>query len=224
MKTIKKLQILLVLLLNLVMSTLNAQDINWSEVANGNKHFVTLNLGIDNCTYYGLSYGYNIGNTALPLILEAEFDLPFGEDVFDDWNSRLGVQSKLWSRNNLWWSVRGSVVARKFDSEVAGLLNLGANFSTLFGYQKPKWGIAAEFNYDRSEVTKIKNHLLKDYYPEITDGWYNSAGGNFKFGIQANANIKSTNLFFHTGLTYGQDFEDNPTLPFYAKIGINKSF
>ncbi len=26
------------------------------------------------------------------------------------------------------------------------------------------------------------------------------------------------------GKTYGQDFEHNPTVPFYAKVGISKSF
>lgn len=224
MKTINKTLISLILLLTLKVGMVTAQDINWSEVEEGKKHFVSLNLGADYTTYYGLTYGYKIGNTALPLILDAEFDVPFGEDVFDDWNARVGLQSQLWSHNNLWWSARASVTTKKFESEVASLLSFGSSLSTLFGYQKSKWGIAAEFSYERSEVTKIENHLSKEYYPEITDGWYNSAGGNFKFGVQANANIKSANLFLHLGKVFGQNFEDNPTLPFYAKIGISKSF
>ena len=224
MKTINKTRLSLILLLTLKVGVATAQDINWSDVAEGKKHFVTLNLGADYSTYYGLSYGYKIGNMALPLILDAAFDVPFGEDMFDDWNARVGLQSKLWSHNNVWWSARASVTTKKFESEVAGLVNFGSSVSSLFGYQKSKWGIAAEFSYERSEVTKIENYLPKEYYPEITDGWYNSAGGNFKFGVQANANIKSTNLFLHLGKGFGQNFEDNPTLPFYAKIGIGKSF
>ena len=224
MKTLNKIIISLVFLLTLKAGIVNAQDINWKGVENGKRHFVTLNLGADNSTYYGLTYGYKIGNTSMPLILDASFDLPFGEDVFDDWNARVGLQTKLWSRNNLWWSAKASVVTRKFESEVASLLNFGSSLSTLFGYQKSKWGIAAEFTYNRSEVTKIENRITKDYYPEITDGWYNTAGGNFKIGLQANASIKSTNLFLRFGKTYGQDFKDNPTLPFYARVGISKSF
>lgn len=224
MKTINKIIISLVFLLTLKAGIVNAQNINWTEIENGKRHFVTLNLGADNCTYYGLAYGYKIGNTKLPLVLDAEFDVPFGEDVFDDWTARMGLQTRLWSHNNLWWSARASVITRKFESEVAGLLNFGSSLSTLFGYQKSKWGIAAEFSYDRSEVTKINNYIPKDYYPEITDGWYNTAGGNFKFGVQANAKIFTTNVFLNAGKTFGQDFKDNPTLPFYAKIGISKSF
>ena len=224
MKTINKIFIAFTLLLTFRAGMLNAQDINWKEVVEGKKHFVTLNLGADYSTYYGLNYGYRISNNILPLIIDAEFDVPFGEDAFDDWNARIGLQSQVWSNKNLLLSVRASVVTKKFESEVASLLNFGSSFSTLFGYQKPKWGIAAEIGYDRSEVTKIENHIPKDYYPEITDGWYNSAGGNFKFGLQANATVKSTNLFLHFGKAYGQNFNDNPTLPFYAKVGISKSF
>jgi hypothetical protein len=124
----------------------------------------------------------------------------------------------------LWWSARVSLHTRRFKSEVANLLNLGSSISTLFAYQKPRWGVAAEMAYERSEVTKIENYIPKDYYPGITDGWYNTSGGNFKFGIQASTNIKSINLYLHLGKTFGQDFEDNPTLPFYAKLGISKSF
>jgi len=224
MKTINRIIISIVLLLALKVSNANAQEINWSEVSAGKKHFVTLNLGADYSTYYGLKYGYRIGNARLPLILDAEFSVPFGENVFDDWNARMGLQSKVWSHNNLWWSLRASVITRKFESEVADIMNFGSSLTSLFAYQKPKWGIAAEFNYERSEVSRIEHRLLKDYYPEITDGWYNTGGGNLKMGLQAHVNVKTVNVFMHLGKTYGQDFKDNPTLPYYAKLGINKSF
>lgn len=224
MKTINKIILSIVLLLAVKVGTVKAQGINWTELAEGKKHFVTLNFGVDNSSYYGLSYGYKIGKTDLPLMVDAAFEIPFGREVFDDWSSRVGLQYRLWNHNNLWWSARASVIFRKYESDVADLLNFGSGLSTLFGYQKPHWGVAGEFSYERSEVTKIKNHLLVDYYPEITDGWYNTPGGNFKFGLQANARIKTVNLFVHSGVTFGQDFENNPTLPFYAKVGINKSF
>ena len=224
MKSINKIIISLVFLLSVNTGFVYAQDINWAEVAEGKKHFVNLNLGADYSTNYGLAYGYSISNKLLPLLIDAEFNVPFGENTFDDWNARLGLQAQLWKHNHMWWSARVSAHTRRFKSEVASLMNFGSSLVTLFGYQKPKWGIAAEVSYERSEVTKIENHLLTDYYPEIQDGWYNSAGGNFKFGVQAQANIKSFNLFLHLGKTFGQNFEDNPTLPFYAKFGINKSF
>ena len=224
MKAINKPIIATALLLAMRVVGANAQEISWLDVSEGKKHFVTLNFGADYSTYYGLQYAYRIGNNRIPLILDAEFSVPFGEDVFDDWNARMGIQSKLWSHNHLWWSVRASVITRRFESEVASIMNFGSSLSTLLGYQKPKWGVAAEFSYERSEVSKIEHHLLSDYYPEITDGWFNTSGGNIKMGIQAHVSIKSMNLFVHLGKAYGQDFQDNPTLPYYAKLGINKSF
>jgi hypothetical protein len=224
MKTIKY-YISIVVLIAIRISTINAQDINWTELEEGNKHFVTLNAGADHSVFYGLQYGYILCQKHSPIILDVEFNLPFGEEVMDDWYLRTGLKTKLWSKNNLFWSARASFITRRYESETSKLFNLGADLNTLFAYHKNWWGIAAEVNYDRSISTHIESgEIVTDFYPEATHGWYKTPYGNFKFGIQASATIKTINVFLHAGKMYGQDFKDNPVLPAYAKIGVNKSF
>lgn len=113
---------------------------------------------------------------------------------------------------------------RNFSSEIARLFNIGADVTTNFGYSTSKWGITGSISYDRSLATHIKNDLLKEFYPEIQDGWYNSSGGNFKFGIRVNRSFKSWNTYMNIGKSFGQDFQDNPTLPFYLELSIQKQF
>jgi len=221
----KTFYISIVLLITLKINTTSAQDVSWTEVEEGHKHFVTLNAGADHSTYYGLEYGYVICQKSSPIILDVEFNHPFGKDILDDWYLRTGLKTKLWSHNNLSWTARASFITRRYESSTAKFVNLGADFNTLFGYHKNWWGIAAEVNYDRSLLTHIDNGIIvTENYPEATDGWYKTRGGNFKFGVQAHANIKSVNLFLHIGKAFGQDFKDNPILPAFAKISINKSF
>jgi len=212
----------IVILIITNISALNAQDINWNEVDQGKKHFVNINIGVDYSTYYGLQYSYVLCKDA-PIMIDAEFNMPFGNKFMDDWYLRTGLRTRLWNSNNMYWTARASFITRRYESNVGRLVNLGADLTTLFGYKKSWWGIAAEVGYDRSISTHIVNgEITKEFYPEATDGWYNTAGGNFKFGIQASASVKSMDIFLHIGRAFGQDFKDNPMLPAYAKIGISK--
>jgi hypothetical protein len=54
-------------------------------------------------------------------------------------------------------------------------------------------GAAMEAGYDWSRATYIEHNTLKDYYPDIQDGWYGSTG-NFKFGIKGNYWMKSVGI------------------------------
>ncbi len=224
MKQYKILYVALLATFTIGVNHTKAQDINWVNVRDGNQHFAGLNFGADYSSYYGVSYAYSIKNKLAPTVVGFEFNVPFGKDVLDDWYLRAGIQSNLWSNNHLELTLQAAFITRRFESEIASLLNLGADVTTLFGYSKPRWGILAEVNYDRSISANIQNKVLMEYYPEIQDGWYNSGGGNFKLGVRANVTIKSYNIFLHIGKTYGQNFQDNPTLPFYFKLSLNKAF
>ena len=219
-----KLYIILLASLVINITASKAQDINWKKVEDGKRHFTGLNFGVYNSSYYGLTYGYSIKNKLLPIVAGIEFNIPFGKDVFDDCYSKTGFQSQLFDKYNLSWSVQGSFIARRSESVVARLVNFGADFGTLIGYQKHKWGINAEIGFDKSIATNIKNKILKDFYPSIKDGWYDTNGGTYRFGIQGNITIKTYNLFLHVGKTYGQNFDNNPSLPFYTKVSLQKAF
>lgn len=201
-----------------------AQEINWRSIDQGGKHIVSAYFGADYSSYYGFSYGYVVKNKITPIITGAELTVPFGDDVFDDWRMKVSAQAELWNKDRLSLGIRSSFILRRYESALSRLYNVGADALTQFGYTKEKWALVAIFHYDRAIATHIQHDLLKEYYPEITDGWYGATGGNFKFGLRGNISIRSLNTFLSVGKIYGQDFKHNPTLPFYAELSIQKMF
>jgi hypothetical protein len=205
-------------------STIYSQEVNWKNTDPHTKHFLEVHFGADYCSYYGVSYGYNIMNTFLPVIAGTDFDLSFGSEISDDLKSKTSLQAEIWRNNYFSWSVKPGFIVRRYESDMARLVNLGADFTTCFGYLKPTWGIAATINYDHTLATHIHNKVLKEYYPESRDGWYGTTGGNFKFGTRMNVSVKTLNFFVDLGKTYARNFKDNPTLPFYAEFSVQKQF
>jgi hypothetical protein len=219
----KFLKPLLVLFISLNACKLNAQEVNWRNLNELSKHLASGSFGADYSSYYGFSYGYILNASRKPIVIGADFNLPFGKNMLDDWKIKIAAQREIWHSKNVSFSLKPAFIARRYESEIASLYNISADLTLLFGYMKPKWGLTAIINYDHSFMNYIENDLLKVYYPEIRNGWYGSSGGNFKFGARANLSVKTWNGFLTIGKTYSQNFNDNPTLPFFAEITIQKS-
>lgn len=218
----KNFKIILLLFISLRTNSLIAQEVNWRNLNENTKHLISASFGADYSSYYGLSYGHILNASQKPIVLGAEFMLPFGKNLLDDWKIKIAAQSEIWHTKNLSFSFKPALIVRRYESEIATFYNLAADLTLLFGYMKPKWGLTAIINYDHSFMNYIENDLLKDYYPEIRNGWYGSSGGNFKFGARANLSVKTWNGFLTIGKSYSQNFNDNPTLPFFAEISIQK--
>lgn len=201
-----------------------AQEVNWRSLSSESRHLGGMNVGGDYGSYYGFSYGYLLQDDASPIILGYELTLPFGDEVVDDFKMKTSMQGEIWHSEALSFAVKSGLIVRGYESEMARMYNVGADITFTFGYLKPRWGIEALANYDRSMATYIDNKLLKEYYPEIKDGWYDSSGGNYKFGIRANRSLGSTIVFLNFGKAFGQDFEDDPTLPFYFDLSLQRQF
>ena len=203
----------------------NAQELNWRALEeNQSRHLLSLHLGLDYGSVYGIAYGYKLPGK-LSLVLGSELLLPFGGDVTDDWKAKINIQSELWHRNHWSFAFKYGFIIRRYKSEVSRLYNFASEFTATFGYLKSSWGLTAEASYDKTLITHIRHDLLKDLYPDIQDGWFNATGGNLKFGLKANYVFNdSWSSFLRVGTVFGQDFENNPTLPFYLDISLLKSF
>ncbi len=200
--------------------SLKAQDINWR--ANNKNHLFSAYFGADYSFYYGISYGHLLPTKLRPLLLGTEITIPFGKDGFDDWRWRTSVQAELWENNNFSLSLKPAFIVRRYESPLAKMYNIGADVTMAFGYLRPGWGVSGIINYDRSFSTHITHNLLKNEYPEITDGWYSTKGGNFKFGTRLNLSLKSWHSFLTVGNHYGQNFKDNPIFPFFFEMLLQK--
>jgi len=212
---------LIIILSALVHCSVLAQEVNFHGLDN-TKHLIGLQAGADYGSYYGVSYGYVWRNKLTPIVIGTEFTVPFGNNLVDDWKSRTGLQAELWYYKGISISARLSSTFRRYNSDLATLLNVGSDFTLNAGYVKPKWSVVAFANFDKPIVTHVENKLLKEYYPEIKDGWYDESGGNYKFGVRGQMSYKSWNSFITVGKHFGKNFEDNPTLPFFAEVMVQR--
>lgn len=202
----------------------NALDVNWRALDKDTRHLGGIHFGADYGSYYNFSYGHKLGGGKSPVIAGYDLLLPFGDTIADDYKMKASLQREFWSSGNLSFSLQGGLIFRRYESVMARFYNVGADVVSTFGYLKPNWGAELLVGYDYSAATHIKNKLLKEYYPEIKDGWYDSSGGNIKFGARFNRVFGSTTTFFNIGRAFGQDFEDNPTLPFYFELSLQRQF
>lgn len=202
-------------------STLFAQDVNYRAL-NDARHLVSANFGADYNTYYGIAYGYVLRTRHVPLIIGTEFMLPFGNDLADDWKWKGGVQADIFKSGDFSLVLKISGVIRRYESELSRIYNFGSDMAINAGYVRSKWGIVGVASFDKAIATHIRHDLLKEYYPEIQDGWYVPTGGNFKFGARAHFRAGTWNTFLSAGKLFGQNFEDNPSLPFFTEVSVQK--
>lgn len=200
----------------------NAQIINWNTVGN-TKHILNANFGLDYSVSYGIGYGYKL-NTKLPIVINANFSMPSGETLLDDFKTNIGGQILLLNKSNFRGAAAIHGIYRRHETELVRLQNFGSEVKGTFGYYKSKWFVAAEAGFDKAIVTHFKHsqEFREDVYAEVVDGWYEPAtGGNFSCGLQTGYSFKKTDLTLSVGKVISQDFKTAPLLPFYANLGLN---
>lgn len=202
-----------------------SQNINWRGLTTEQKHIANLNIGLDYGTTIGLGYGYQL-NTKIPIVLNLEFSVPFGEKLMDDFKTKIGGNIKLYEYNGITASATIQGVFRRYGNELVRLLNFGSDMSVMVGYYKPKWYTAGEVGFDKAIVTHFKHSdLYKENYPQVQDGWYEPAtGGNFYYGLQGGYSFKKSDVYLRVGKLLQEDFKTSPMLPFYSQLGYNIRF
>ena len=220
MKTIK---IIIAAALIFTVSGINAQTLNWQNHEQIKSQIISLNIGWDYASTWGIGYGYQL-NTKLPIVLKGEFSSPSGKNLFDDFKVKLGAQIRWFKAGDFCFSTEVDGVFRRYENDYARLLNFGSYMSGTFGYYKPKWFVAADGGFDKAIVTHVKNSTaMKENYPGAQDGWYQPAtGGNFFYGLQAGYTLKNSDLTLKAGKVIEQDLKTEPMVPLYFQIGYNR--
>src|SRR6185436_8846620 len=99
------------------------------------KHIVNLHAGIDYGATLGVGYGNHV-KSSLPLILNAEFSMPSGENLFDDFRSKTGVQARIFEWKSFCFSAEAQGIFRRYQTPYVRLLNFGSEFSGTVGYYR----------------------------------------------------------------------------------------
>ena len=213
----------ILLLITVAISTTQAQDVNFRAL-NSSKHLISAHARVDVATNYGFSYGYIFRNRLTPIVIGTEFTVPFGNEILDDWKWKTSIQAEVYKWRNFSVVFKPAFSWRRFETPLAIMQNFRADLSLTAGYSTTTWGLMAVAGFDKSIATRIKHGLLADYYPGIKDGWYGQGGGNFRFAARAHVTVNSWGAFLTAGKQFGQDFEDNPTIPFYTELSLQKRF
>jgi hypothetical protein len=222
MKKIPSAFIILVILM--ISKTSSAQQVNWRNLKDNQPHIITGYMGWDYSTVAGIGYGQKL-KTTMPIVLNIEYSFPFGENVFDDFKTKLGGQAEVFKMDNFSVSVKVYGIFRRYENDFVRIASFGSEFSTNFGYYKANWYVAGEVGFDKAIATNIKNSdEMKAVYPDIQDGWYVPTGGNFNFGIVSGYSYKSNDVYVKIGITMTQDLKTTPTVPYYLQIGYNRRF
>lgn len=214
----KKLITIFVVLISMLSA--NAQSLNWNTNVQG-KSFVYASTGFDFGFTNTLGYAHHL-NTKKPILLNADFSMPLGEQLFDDYKIRLGGQMLLVERNNLMLVTKLSGIYKTHETSLVKMSSVGLEAGMVLGYYKSGWHVAGEFGYDHSLATRLKNSdSIVENFPEITDGWYANTGGNFYTGFQFGKTLgEKMEINLRVG-KFAAKFDDtNPLIPFYGLVGL----
>ncbi|TAE89025.1 MAG: hypothetical protein EAY81_02520 [Bacteroidetes bacterium] len=203
-------------------NTVFSQTLNW-KLSDSTNHILNANVGLDYSVSYAIGYGYKL-NTKLPIVLNANFSLPSGENLLDDFKTKIGGQICLVNKSNFVGAVSLFGIYRKYQTGLVRIQNFGSDIKGTFGYYKKSWFIATEIGFDKAIVTHFK-HTQKykdEIYADVVDGWYEaSTGGNFYYGLQGGYSFKKLDMTINIGKVVSQDFKTAPFLPFYLNLGVN---
>ncbi len=203
-----------------------AQVLNWASFKSEQRHLLNINAGWEYGFVYGGGYGYKL-KTKVPIIINGEYSFPSGENLVDDFKTKVGGIIRLYKINNFQFSANIYGVFRRFENPLVRLANFGSDFSGVAGYYKPKWFLAGQIGFDKAIVTHFKHSELfkTNIYSNVKDGWYEPAtGGNFYYGVQTGYSFKQHDIYLKAGRMLTQDFKTTPLIPFYAQFGYNLKF
>ena len=214
-------KIIIILITALSVYSINAQSINWQSIDKDQKNIVYLNFGYDFGMTTQFGYGRKI-ETFRPILLTADYSMPMGKDLVDDFKLRIGGQISIFERNNFIASAKIYGIFRRHQTKLVRMASFGSETAVILGYYKPKWHIAGEFGFDKSIVTHLKHSdIMKDNFPAIADGWFIPSGGHFYYGIQGSKTIGNNfDLSLRVGMTNAQFNDKNAIMPIYTQFGL----
>jgi hypothetical protein len=202
----------------------NAQNFNWNRIGD-QTHIANINISADHALNYGAGYSYRI-KSKLPVLLNAEYSFPSGNNLTDDFKIKTGAQVRWWRSGNFHFASKLQGIFRRYNNDYARLLNFGADLSGMAGFYKRRWFLAGELGFDKAIVTHFKHSdLYKSNFPGVKDGWYEpSTGGNIYYGILGGWSGKNKDVYLKLGKLTQQDLGSSPMLPVYAQLGFNFRF
>lgn len=222
MKTIFKCMVLLV---TINLQHTHAQNYNWQKITSETKHLAGAYVGLDYGFTYGIYYAKVLPVKKMIFIPGIEASLPIGSELVDDYKLKIGTAVKLVQVKRWVLSTSLFFLSRRNETPIVRMYNVGSELTFKLGYYREKWFLAAELGSDNALGTHLKHtDAYKGNYSAVVDGWYQTTGANLFFGLNTGLSLKKVDWLLSAGYITADRFRAKPTLPFYAKLGLNYRF
>ena len=221
-----KIIILSITTLLILSNICSAQYMNWSSDNGEKRNNVFVNFGYDYGLTLDVGYNRSMNLFTKPVLLGLDYSMPMGENLLDDYKIKIGGEIELLHKKAFSISTRIKGIIRRYENDYVSIENFGSDLGLTAGFYKPIWYLAGEFGFDKAITSQLKHtKLYKEIYPQVQDGWYTPTGGQLYFGVLTGFSLKElVDISFKLGFTNAQKQDENALLPYYAQIGLNKSF
>jgi len=204
--------------------SLFTQSVTRTSHSSDSKHLVYLNSGFEFGMVSQMGYAYQL-KSKNPLWLSIDYSLPFGKNLLDDNKTRIGIQMEVFKRNNFMLTAKCFALVRRYENDFVRMVGFGSELSGTIGYYKTNWFFEAEVGTDKSIITHLRHtDLLREKSFDLSDGWFIPSGGYHYYGLRVGRTIgRAYNLSLAVGKMTAEGKDQDPLLPVYLKLGIQKS-
>lgn len=202
-----------------------SQNINWRSLREDQNNLLQFSYGYD-CGVTAQAGYYRTFTVFRPAAAGLDISVPMGNNLFDDYKIRLGVQIELLEVDGFSVTARLTSAFRRYESELVNISSFGADYAIGAGYYGPTWSVGGEFGLDKAITSRLMHSdLMKENFPGIKDGWYVPTGGHWFYGFYGDKTLGETlDLFVRVGATEAQENDDKPTIPYYLQVGLGVRF
>ena len=202
-----------------------SQNINWRSFAENQNKIASVNFGLDFGVVTDLGMAYKVDQLD-NLIINGHYSFPAGKQLLDDYTVTIGVQKEMVSFKSLVLAAGINGAFRSAESVFVQMAAFGMDAMLTAGIYRPKWHLALEAGYRTDFGVKMTNlDYLEENYPGIQNTWYRSPGGVLNLGGQVGKTIgKSMEIDLQLGIVRSPGCQSNPKMPYYAQVGLSRSF
>lgn len=212
----------------LLLAALTAQDAaaQWNVArfdADRNRVYTT--FGLDPAFVSGMGYGRVVPVMGHDVQFSGEGAVAAARLDVRDFRVRLGMQTSLVRVGALRVTASAVGIARGTENTIYRGYNFGSDVTGTAGLYRRGWFAAGEFGFDKNIITHVEHSdwYRRNYYPDAKDGWYQTAGGTFHYGVTGGIALGGTEVAMRVGYRRTERFKEL-TPPVYATVGVGYAF
>ena len=198
-----------------------AQEVNLATLAEDDDaaNRVHVRTGAEYGFVAGVGYARAVSVLERRILVSGDVTAPWAGFDASDYRVRAGVLVPIVGTRR--WKIAGTVAPtlRGTRNEVSRMTSVGADVGVTGGFYGRHWFVAGELGFDWAATTHVAHTDLyrATVFADARDGWYGTAGGNYRYGAQAGVSFGRHDVVLRVGQLRDVAGEA-PVLPFYGTL------